>query len=202
MTSSTMPAIVPDRGALRRIGLSPTNGSGRGSRRAPPPRPLLAGGRAHGCLRTGPGRTGCPPRVVVYWPRVHSCPWTCSTQSQVARRGGSRTTPFARPHHWSWLGRRVMRGARLAGQWPVDCCTKALENHPRKGPIEGTRRALGPVNRSTGPNLGSRRVVSACLCDEIRVGTHRDGTAAISRRSNAFAACGWSAASSPAGAST
>ena len=41
-------------------------------------------------------------------------------------------------------------------------CTKALESRPRKGPIEGTWRAPGPVNRFTGPNSAGRRVAPAC----------------------------------------
>lgn len=114
------------------------NGSGRGFRRAPSPRPSLAGGRCalaafgpawgelavhHRSLSTG--RTAPPARE----------PAPPIAQVHAAAAPDQRRSPA--PTHWSWV-----RPEPLASR----SCAKALGSRPRKGLPEPTRAPRVAVN--------------------------------------------------------
>ena len=122
------------------------SGSGRGMSRAPPPRPLLAGGRcalaAFGPTRgelaahRGPLSTGrtVPP-----------CPWPCSTQMQAHAAAAPESRRSPAPTHWSWHGHPGHDYPPKYGwdrdpvdHWPVGVARRRSQSSPRKGPIEGT----------------------------------------------------------------
>ena len=132
--ASACPASCLSRGSSRRVGLSAETGSGRGSRRAPPPRPLLAGGRCalaafgpargelaahHESLSTG---RACPPAREPAPPSCRSTP----RRLPNLRRSPAPTTGPGRAE-----GSCEGHGSAANGQW-------TLHEGARKPPTERT----------------------------------------------------------------
>ena len=116
-------------------------------------------------LRTGPSRTGCPPRVVVYWPHRAPCPWIPLHPVAVPRRRGHRPQA-CRPPPPTGPGTTCTshRGRDANRYWPVGVARWLLGKPPTVKDslkVRGTGLTLSTTRRNQSPRV--RRVAPACF---------------------------------------
>ena len=128
------------------------DGSGRGLRRAPPPRPSWPVADVHPPPSDRPGANWLPTAGRCLLAAPCPCPWPCSTLTQVHAVAAARIAPVARPHplDLAWPSGIMRRG-------PVILASNRCDEGTRKQPTEKdsltVRGAAGPLSTVRRPNV-------------------------------------------------